>query len=199
MTKPYADACDRNQEPIFSVIGPLFSDRKAVLEIGSGTGQHAVYFAKRLPKLIWYTSDLEECHTGIKLWLEEADLANTRPPAILDVNQAIWPMLNVDAVFSANTLHIFHWPEVKAMFRNVGKLLPMNGLFVVYGPFNYAGKYTSASNENFDQWLKARDLNSGIRDFEEINKLAESANMKLLDDYEMPANNRILCWHKISN
>ena len=196
MSKPYAEACDRNQEAIYIIIESLFSQCKAVLEIGSGTGQHAVYFAKRLPHLIWYTSDLEEDHVGIKLWLEEAHLANTRPPAILDVTQSNWPMLNVDAVFSANTAHIMHWNGVEAMFSGVGKLLPSEGLFSLYGPFNYDGKYTSDSNERFDKWLKVRDPLSGIRNFEDLNLLAEGSDMTLKNDHPMPANNRILCWQK---
>ncbi len=196
MRKPYAEAWDRNQEAIYSIIEPLFSKCKAVLEIGSGTGQHAVYFAEKLPHLIWYTSDLEEDHVGIKLWLEEAHLANTRPPAILDVTQSIWPMLNVDAVFSANTAHIMHWNGVAAMFSGVGELLPSEGLFALYGPFNYNNKYTSDSNERFDEWLKISDPNSAIRNFEDLDKLANNAGMMLKQDYEMPANNRILCWQK---
>ena len=197
MTKPYAEACDRNQEAIFSIIKPLFSRSKAVLEIGSGTGQHAVYFAKRLPHLIWYTSDLEENHQGIKMWLEEADLSNTRPPAILDVNQSIWPMLNVDAVFSANTVHIMHWNAVEKLFQGVGDMLPCGGLFILYGPFNYNSDYTSDSNRHFDSWLKKEDPLSGIRNFEELDELAENSKLKLINDYTMPANNRILHWQKL--
>ena len=196
MTKPYAEACDRNQEAIYSIIEPLFFQCKAVFEIGSGTGQHAVYFAKRLPHLIWYTSDLEENHTGINLWLEEAHLANTRPPTVLDVTQSTWPMLNVDAVFSANTAHILHWNGVEAMFSGVVELLPSEGIFSLYGPFNYGGKYTSDSNERFDGWLKLRDPNSAIRNFEDINQLGSKADMMLKQDYQMPANNRMLCWQK---
>lgn len=197
MTKPYAEACDRNQDAIFSVIEPLFSRSKAVLEIGSGTGQHAIYFAKRLPHLIWYTSDLEENHQGIKLWLKEANLPNTRPPAILDVTQSIWPMLNIDAVFSANTAHIMHWDAVEMFFQGVADVLPSGGLFVLYGPFNYNGDYTSQSNERFDNWLKSEDPLSGIRNFEDLDELAEKSKMKLINDYSMPANNRILNWQKL--
>ena len=197
MTKPYAEACDRNQGVIFSVIEPLLSRSKAVLEIGSGTGQHAIYFAKRLPHLIWYTSDLEENHLGIKLWLEEAHLPNTRPPAILDVNQSIWPMLNIDAVFSANTAHIMHWDAVEKFFQGVGDMLPSGGLFMLYGPFNYNGGYTSQSNERFDRWLKTEDPMSGIRNFEDLDELADKSSMKLINDYSMPANNRVLHWQKM--
>lgn len=196
MIKPYSEACDRNCEPILAVIRPLLRECEAVLEIGSGTGQHAVYFAKQLPHLVWHTSDREEQHEGIRLWLKQADLANTRLPLPLNVMQDVWPALAVDAVFSANTTHIMHWPEVEALFQGVGRLLPARGLFLLYGPFNYAGCYTSASNAHFDEWLHARDPHSGIRNFEEIDALARTAGMNLLHDAEMPANNRMLVWEK---
>jgi len=118
------------------------------------------------------------------------------PPAILDVTQSVWPMLNVDAVFSANTAHIMHWHQVEALFNGVGELLPDKGLFVLYGPFNFNGKYTSESNKRFDGWLKARDPESGIRNFEDLDQLANHSQMLLRNDYKMPANNRILYWGK---
>nr|WP_260292024.1 class I SAM-dependent methyltransferase [Sedimenticola hydrogenitrophicus] len=195
-TKPYAESCDQNREPILSVIRPLFDDRQRVLEIGSGTGQHAVYFAAALPHLTWYTSDCAEYHAGIRLWLEEAALPNVRAPLPLDVARSEWPALDVDAVFSANTAHIMHWPEVEAMFAGVGRLLQTGGLFVLYGPFNYQGRFTSDSNARFDGWLKGRDPGMGVRDFEALERLAVAAGMALLNDYPMPANNRILCWRR---
>ncbi len=196
MIKPYCTACEKNQDPILSVIKSLFVESKAVLEIGSGTGQHAVYFAEKLPHLIWYTSDLKENHADINLWLEDAGLMNTCPPVILDVRQTDWPTINVDAVFSANTMHIMSWDEIKAFFIGVGRLLTDKGLFALYGPFNYNDCYTSNSNERFDAWLKVRDPLSGIRNFEELDELANMGGMILKNDYEMPANNRILCWEK---
>lgn len=194
--KPYAESCDQNGYPILSVIEPLFVKCSAILEIGSGTGQHAVYFAARMPQLVWYTSDRSGLHQGIRMWLEEAELPNIRAPILLDVTQERWPELEVDGVFSANTAHIMNWDEVLSMFRGVGGLLQKGGLFVLYGPFNYHGGYTSDSNARFDSWLKSRDPESGIRDFEALNRLAEDAGMSLYGDYEMPANNRILCWLK---
>jgi len=167
-----------------------------VLEIGSGTGQHAVYFAGQMPHLLWYTSDLAENHPGIELWLAEAALNNLRPPVLLDVARTVWPEMAVDAVFSANTAHIMHWREVEAMFAGVGDLLPPGGVFLLYGPFNYKQAYTSESNERFDGWLKARDSHSGIRNFEDVDRLAQESGMVLCDDYAMPANNRILFWQK---
>jgi len=195
--KPYAESCEQNRDPIFAVLQPLFTDRTAVLEIGSGTGQHAVYFAEKMPHLTWHCSDRIENHEGIQLWLDEAHLSNTRSPIALDVSHDNWPELKVDAVFSANSVHIMHWSDVQACFAGVGKLLPAQGLFALYGPFNYNHQYTSDSNARFDKWLKERDPNSGIRNFEDLNQLAELAGMRLHDDFAMPANNRILCWQKI--
>jgi len=196
MNKPYAEACDRNRGPILSVIEPLFADCKSVLEIGSGTGQHAVYFAARLSHLVWQTSDVKENHADIKAWLDDAKLTNVRDPVLLDVKQKNWPDIKADTVFSANTAHIMDQDGVKAMFSGVGRILPAQGKFVLYGPFNYNKQYTSDSNARFDVWLKARDPQSGIRNFEDLDNLAKAAGMIFIQDYEMPANNRILHWQK---
>jgi len=194
--KPYSESCDQNREPILEVITSLFAERRHILEIGSGTGQHAVYFAQKMPHLVWYTSDVEDSHVGIQMWIDEAGLSNVRAPIKLDVRQPLWPKLSIDAIFSANTSHIMHWPAVQALFAGVGMLLPAEGLFVLYGPFNYHQQYTSESNAHFDSWLKARDALSGIRDVEDLNTLAVKAGMMLSSDYSMPANNHILCWKK---
>lgn len=194
--KPFSQACINNREPILQVIQPLFCNCRQVLEIGSGTGQHAVYFANKMPWLTWYTSDLYQHHAGIQQWLIEAGLPNIRGPLELDVLQTEWPKLNIDAVFSANTVHIMAWPAVERMFEGIGHLLTTKGLFVLYGPFNYNNEYTSESNDGFDCWLKERDPYSGIRDFEALNELAEKAGMLFQQDDEMPANNRILHWLK---
>lgn len=196
--KPYCSACDKNRGPILSVIEPLLCSCSSVLEIGSGTGQHAVYFADKLPHLIWCTSDLAEKHDDIKTWLDEAGLSNTRSPVVLDVTQSVWPNIEVDVAFSANTAHIMSWDAVEACFVGVGRLLHKNGLFLLYGPFNYKQRYSSESNERFDIWLREHDPQSGIRNFEDVNELAEKAGMLLERDYEMPANNRILCWKKLA-
>jgi cyclopropane fatty-acyl-phospholipid synthase-like methyltransferase len=196
MNKPYAESCDRNRDPILSVIRPLLREHKAVLEIGSGTGQHAVFFAEHMPWLTWIASDRQEHHDGIRQWLAEAGLPNTRGPLLLDVTQAEWSTPDVDAVFCANVAHIMHWGEVISLFDGVGKLLPAGGRLMLYGPFNYRGEYSSDSNARFDEWLKARDPESGIRDFEAVNLLAEKAGLVLEQDHAMPANNRILCWRK---
>jgi cyclopropane fatty-acyl-phospholipid synthase-like methyltransferase len=194
--KPYAESCDQNRAPILEVIRPLLQNRSALLEIGSGTGQHAVYFGAQLPQLIWHSSDLPENHPGILAWLNEAALPNVRPPLKLDVSQPDWPSIEVDAVFSANSSHIMHQADVVNMFAGVGQLLTTGGIFILYGPFNYANRYTSESNARFDQWLKSRDPASGIRNVEDLHQLAQNAGMLLLQDYAMPANNRILVWQQ---
>lgn len=196
MNKAYSAACDRNREPILSVIQDLFSQCRSVLEIGSGTGQHAVYFARHMPHLVWYTSDRRTNHADISQWLAEAGLVNIKPPLDLDVLQPKWPELEIDAVFSANTAHIMHWQAVEAFFSGVGMLLPPNGLFALYGPFNYHGKYTSQSNADFDIWLQQRDPGSAIRNFEDLDRLANASGMILQEDFSLPANNRVLCWKK---
>lgn len=194
-TKPFSESCERNQQPILEVLARAFADRRMVLEIGSGTGQHALFFGARLRHLQWQTSDLPENHAGIRAWLEEAALANVLPPVALDVG-GDWPDIRVDAIFSANTLHIMAWPMVEAMFRGVGQVLTSDGVLCVYGPFNYAGAFTSESNARFDAWLKARDQASGIRDFEAVDRLARAQGLVLMHDMAMPANNRTLVWRR---
>lgn len=196
MSKNYAEACDRNRDPILSVLGILLADCKSVLEIGSGTGQHAVYFAEHMPHLVWHTSDLPQNHNDIKQWIEESGLENLRLPLALDVTDANWPVLAVDAIFSANTAHIMSWNAVKALFAGAGKLLSDGGIFALYGPFNYGNTYTSQSNAEFDGWLKRRDPASGIRNYEDLVSLALTNGMVLKEDYQMPVNNRLLIWIK---
>jgi len=192
----YAEACDRNRDPIFEVIEPLLRHRRAVLEIGSGTGQHAIYFAKKIPHLVWHTSDREENHPAIQGWLDKAGLPNVLPPQSLDVSQPDWPAPDIDTVFSANTAHIMGWHEVELFFSGVGRLLPDGGILLLYGPFNYSNQFTSESNRVFDQRLRERDPDSGIRDFERLDQLAQREQMVLRNDFQMPANNRLLFWQK---
>ena len=196
--KPHAPACERNREPILAVLRAHFADRRRALEIGSGTGQHAVHFAAALPQLIWQCSDVADNLPGIRQWLDEAALPNTPAPLALDVLGA-WPAPGYDAVFSANTLHILGWAEVEALFAGVHAVLARagaagGGVLAVYGPFNDHGEYTSDSNREFDAWLKARDPRSGIRDFEAVDALARGNGLQLVADVAMPANNRMLVW-----
>lgn len=194
--KPFSESCEQNREPIMAVLRKHFADRSHVLEIGSGTGQHAVYFGAELPHLRWQTADVPLHHAGIQLWLADAKLPNVLPPLALDVNQTGWREGRYDAVFSANTLHIMSWPEVEKFFEGVGAVLQTDGILAVYGPFNYAGRYTSESNARFDAWLKARDPASGVRDFEAVDALARAQGLILQQDIAMPANNRSLVWRK---
>ncbi len=196
--KPFSEACERNQEPILDVLRQVFADRRRVLEIGSGTGQHAVFFGAGLPQLAWQTSDVPDNHPGILAWLEQACLPNVLPPLALDINSADWPRQQFDAVFSANTLHIVAWPEVERMFAGIARVLQRGGVLAIYGPFNYGGRYTTDSNARFDEWLKARDAASGIRAFENVDALARSYGFELERDFAMPANNRTLVWRRLS-
>ncbi len=196
MEKPYSQSCENNKEPILQLLKRLFARSRRVLEIGSGTGQHSVYFAPNLPHLEWYTSDLEENLAGIRMWIEEQPAENLFPPMVLDVNASEWPVEDFDAVFSANTAHIMYWPDVEAMFHGVAKYLPFRGRFALYGPFCYRGVHTSESNVRFDQSLRARDPGMGVRDMEALEQLAEAGGLMLLEDNEMPANNRVLVWEK---
>lgn len=193
---PVSPACERNRDPILEVLRDRFADRRRVLEIGSGTGQHAVHFAAAMPWLTWQASERPGHLAGIEAWLSEAALPNTPPPIALDVAEGPWPAGPFDALFSANTLHIMGWPAVEAFFAGLPPVLAADATVVVYGPFNYGGSYSSKSNRDFDAWLKARDPASGIRDFERVDRLAQGIGLRLAADHPMPANNRCLCWSR---
>jgi cyclopropane fatty-acyl-phospholipid synthase-like methyltransferase len=194
MPKPFSLACENNKGPILEVLREAFAGVREVLEIGAGTGQHAVHFAANLPHLSWQPSDRCENHPGIRAWAEEAGLANLRGPIALDVTAEDWNVGPVDGVFSANTAHIMHWFEVEAMFERLSGVLADDGVLVLYGPFHYGGRPTSPSNAAFDASLRARDPGMGVRDFEAVDALARAADLRLLDDRAMPANNRTLVW-----
>lgn len=196
MDKPFSPACERNREPIRAVLATHFADRRQVLEIGSGTGQHAVYFAAALPHLTWQCSDRPANLPGIRLWLDEAALPNTPPPLAFDVN-AQWPALQVDAVFSANTLHIMAWAEVERLFAGLAAILAPGARLLIYGPFRIGGRHTSASNAAFDASLRAEAPHMGIRDLEAVNALACAAGLTHQADIPMPANNRCQLWQAI--
>lgn len=199
MNKPYSASCERNREPILTVLRGHFADRRRVLEIGSGTGQHAVHFAAALPQLVWQTADREENLDGVRLWLEDAALPNTPEPLVLDVNQPDWPAPAYDAVFSANTLHIMGWDEVREMFRRLPEVMAADAKLAIYGPFNYGGRYTSDSNAEFDSALKRSDPKRGIRDAEAVDELAAAIGLRLVEDCAMPANNRCRVWQRTSS
>ena len=200
--KPYSESCEQNKAVILQIIKPILTEQSSLLEIGSGTGQHAVFFGDAMPHIQWHTSDRQEFLPGINQWLADAcakqmNVSNVQPPLLLDVMQQNWPELSVDAVFSANTLHIMSAYEVEILFKQAPKLLQKGGVFLVYGPFNYQGQYTSDSNRQFDIWLKSRNPDSCIKEFSVINDLAHQNGLELQADYAMPANNRILFWQKL--
>lgn len=195
--KPFAESCEENKAPILKVLRQLFANTRSVLEIGSGTGQHAVHFAGAMPYLTWQTSDVTDNHSGIRAWLDEANLPNLRYPLALDV-RGQWPDETYEGIFTANTAHIMSWPEVERCFEGAGQVLSSGGCFALYGPFNYGGHYSSESNRSFDAWLQARDPLSGIRDFDALQVLAELNGMAFSEDIEMPVNNRILVWRKVA-
>jgi SAM-dependent methyltransferase len=192
---PNAPATERNRAPIEQVLRQHFADRRQVLEIGSGTGQHAVHFARVFPHLVWQTSDRAENLAGIGAWLQAARLPNTPAALQLDVGGR-WPEARFDAAFSANTLHIMSWREVELMFSGLDQVLSDDAILVIYGPFNYNGDYTSDSNREFDLALKADAPHRGIRDHAAVNALAVSIGLRPLADLTMPANNRCLVWQR---
>ena len=194
--KPYSEACEKNQSAILEVLQGALSRQHHVLEIASGTGQHAIHFGRALPHLTWQTSELPHNHAGIRAWLDEAALPNVLPPVALDVTDAHWPAGVVDAIFNANTVQIVSEPEVERMFAGIARTLSAGGILCLYGPFNYHKKFTSESNARFDVWLKSRNPESGIRDFEVIDQLAKTHGLRLLQDVAMPSNNRTLVWQR---
>jgi hypothetical protein len=184
--KPFSEASERNREPILAILKRVFKDRKRVLEIGSGTGQHAAYFAPELPHLAWQASDVAANLPGIREW--------GVAPIELDVDGE-WPVVDADAVFTANTCHIMSWTQVERMFAGIAKMPPVK-IVCIYGPFNYGGRHTSESNARFDAMLRGRDPLSGLRDFEAMVALAGKAGLALQEDNAMPANNRLLVFRK---
>lgn len=194
--KPFSQACENNKDPILSVLRQIWSTACDVLEVGSGTGQHAVHFAAHLPHLRWQPSDKAENIPGMKTWFDEAQLDNIREPLVLDVEDAPWPVTEIDTVFTANTLHIMSWEYVQIFFNRLGEYLMDGGEFVSYGPFNKHGQYTSDSNARFDIWLQQQNPASAIRDMDALEDLARQYKITLMDEIDMPANNKILIWQK---
>ncbi|MDG2502425.1 MAG: DUF938 domain-containing protein [Porticoccaceae bacterium] len=196
MDKPFSQACINNRAPIADVLERVFADKRDILEIGSGTGQHAVWFASKMPHLCWQTSDQVQNHSGICQWLDECSLPNLLAPIPLNVLKDAWPNRYYDGIYSANTAHIMPWEAVVAMFSGVGERLLSNGVFCLYGPMKYMGELSAQSNVQFDRMLKQQSPHQGIREFHDINRLALKAGLVLLEDLAMPANNRFLVWQK---
>ncbi len=194
--KLVSEASERNKGPILDVLRPYLAEIETVLEIGSGTGQHAVHFAGAMPNVRWQTSDLPENHRGIAEWITDSGLSNVLPPLTLDVCSNKWPTRPFDAVYSANTAHIMGWPEVVCMFEGVARVLVPGGCFLLYGPFSEGGVHNSESNAAFDLGLRQRDPRMGVRDLVALEELAKSNGLAFLAQHAMPANNRLLVWRK---
>lgn len=195
--KPYSSACERNQEVIYSYLNKWLVPNDEVLEVGSGTGQHGFYFAKKMPYIQWHYSDQKKYLKGIELWHQDYTGNNLHIPFELDVNNYDWlSSKKFSAVFSANTLHIMSWTTVENFLTKVKYLLNPQGKLIIYGPFRYQGQYTSDSNAEFDKLLKQQNPNMGIRDFELVNDLLKNNNFKLVHDQKMPANNQLIFWKK---
>lgn len=190
----YSEACERNKGPILEVLREAFGDRRCVVEVGAGTGQHAVHFARHLPWLEWLPTDRDEYLADLAARVVSDGPPNLAAPVALDVLQRPWPPLRGDAVFSANTLHIMSWPAVEAFFAALPGVLEQDGMLAIYGPFKYAGRFTTGSNAAFDAMLRSRDPASGVRDFEAVDALARAAGLALVADHSMPANNQLLVW-----
>ena len=197
MNKPFSQACENNKQPILEVIQQYFT-RGTILEIGSGTGQHAVYFAAKLNNILWQTSDRVQYHNGIKQWLADYPNDNLAQPLELDVNQSAWPLTSCDGVFSANTAHIMDWNSVTQMFTGVARILTLGGYFCLYGPVNINSQFTSDSNQAFDMKLRTEDPSMGIRDLEQLQKQADSHGLVFTELHQMPANNVLMVWQKTS-
>ncbi len=194
--KQFAPACERNKDHILAVLQEVLPSVGTVLEIGSGTGQHAAYFAAYLPRLIWQPTDLWQNLPSIRAWCAEAGLPNLRAPLELDLLSESWPMTSARAIVCINTIHIVAWKGVENLFAGAGRVLSPGGVIYVYGAYRYATRPLEPSNEEFDRWLKARDPLSGVRDFEAVNALAVKNGLVLAGDRAMPANNRSICWIK---
>ena len=200
MEKPFAPSAERNREPLRDILKNVLTGSGLLLEIGSGTGQHAAYMAKDFPAYQWQPTDLPEKLDNINDWAADSGADNILPALALDLatdpNSADWPVKEADAIVCINTIHIVAWPLVVNLFRGVGKVMKRGGVMFVYGPYEYSDRPLEPSNVEFDEWLKLRDPNSGIRKFDDVNRLAEEAGLMLEMDQAMPANNRSIWWRK---
>lgn len=198
MEKPFSPSCERNQDPILEILKEnIHQEDRRLLEIGAGTGQHAIYFAPHFPQLEWFPTDLSNKLSVMKQWFHEAGVPNIQKPTALDVSKDDFPKVKFDVVFTANTFHIMHWKDCKAFMKLLGHRLREGSRAIFYGPFKYAGEFTSPSNAQFDQSLKASDPLTGIRAFEDVNANMIKNGFELVHDYEMPANNRMLVYSRL--
>ena len=192
--KRFADACDRNQTPILEVLKEILPDAGKVLEIGSGTGQHAAYFSRSLSHLVWQPSDLAEALPSIEAWREESCAPNLGPAIVIDLLGNNEDLSRVDAIVCINVIHIVAWPAVERLFNIAANILNPKGILYFYGPYRYPDRTLEPSNVAFDLWLKERNPVSGIRDYAAVESLAESHGFTLGGDRSMPSNNRSIWW-----
>ena len=194
MNKPVNPAAERNKAPILAVIERYLLSARSVLEIGAGSGHHALFFAAQLPHLRWQASEQGDNMLGLSLNLADAGLANLLPPLELNVLHGPWPIAAPDAVFAANVVQCMTSPALAALFRSVGEHLAADGVFLLYGPFNRDGRYTSEGNQQLDAWARSLDADFGLRDRAALEELAARSGLGLREDHAMPANNQILVW-----
>lgn len=194
----FSQPAENNQAPILARLRLLFAEPATVLEIGSGSGQHAVAFASALPHLTWQPSDQGSYLEGLRENLAALAPANVRAAATLDLSVEPWPVSGIDHIYAANVVHIAPQDVLSPLFRGAAQLLPATGLVCLYGPYKYGGEFTTPSNERFDGWLKSRDLRSGIRDIEVVTGIAQEHGFALRDDYSMPANNQLLVFGRVA-
>ena len=194
-----SEAADRNKAPILEILAHALAQSHEVLEVGSGTGQHALHFSRHLPHLTWQPTDTGEYLPALRQRIHQERGSNLHEVLELDARTDPWPVGRFDAVYSANTFHIMSWRSVQSFFRGVGQVLSPGGVLCVYGPFRYGGRYTSESNEVFDEFLRERDPESGIRDFNDVDELARNQGLRLTADHRMPANNQLLVWRRTAS
>ncbi len=196
MSKLCFPATARNREPILAALVTRLPASGLVLELASGSGEHAVHFARALPHLDWQPTDLDpDALASIAAWSAEAALPNLRAPLLLDAT-APWPVDHADAIFCANMIHISPWPATEALFAGAGRVLPIGAALFTYGPYKFHGQFTAPSNHSFDQSLRGRDPNWGVRDIEELTATAAPHGLTLEETLELPANNHLLVWRR---
>ncbi len=194
--KQFSEACERNKHAILEVLREILTTPGLVLEVGSGTGQHAAFFSRNLSHVQWQPTDLAQNLASIRAWAADEGPKNLLEPLVLDLLSDEWPVIEAQALVCINTIHIVSWAAVEQLFRGAGQLLPTGGVFYAYGAYRYADRPLEPSNQEFNRWLKVRDPVSGLRDFEAVNELARENGMLLADDRAMPANNRSIWWTK---
>lgn len=196
MMESYSESADKNRQPILEKLRIIFDRAESVLEIGSGSGQHAIFFSQQLPHLTWQVSEIAEKLPALQSNVRQHCSSILAQPVLLNVESDCWPLSHAESIFTANTLHIMPWPVVVKMFIGIGRILDAGGQLCIYGAMRYNDAFTSASNERFDLWLKEQDPVRGIRDFEAVDRLARAQGLKLLDDHAMPSNNQLLVWQR---